>query len=57
MTVRMQYPALPDGQDIEVAELSVPTYERMGWKVVDQPSTDETTAAATSRRRTTKETS
>lgn len=53
----MQYPALPDGQDIEVAELSVPTYERMGWKVVDQPSTDETTAAATSRRRTTKETS
>lgn len=54
--VRMQHTGLPDGQDIEVAEISVATYERMGWTVVGdrQPSTS---AAASGRRRTQKEAS
>lgn len=62
MTVRMQYKGLPDGQEIEVAEISVRTHERMGWKVVgaeppETGSAETDTAEATSRRRTTKESS
>jgi hypothetical protein len=38
-------------QHIEVAEISVTAYERMGWQVVDPPAEDET-AAAKGRRRT-----
>ncbi|MFE9363683.1 hypothetical protein ACFYNN_12880 [Streptomyces sp. NPDC006978] len=54
--VRMQHATLPAGQDIEVAEISVAAYERMGWTVVGgrQPSK---TAAASGRRRTQKENS
>ncbi|MFD5041961.1 hypothetical protein ACFWNI_33465 [Streptomyces sp. NPDC058377] len=53
MAVRMRHASLPEGQDIEVAEISVPSYQRMGWTVVDrQPST---TAEAQGRRRTQKE--
>ncbi len=38
-------------QAIEVEEISVPAYERMGWKVAgDQPAGSET-AAAKGRRR------
>lgn len=56
MGVRMQYSALPTGQDIEVAEASVATYERMGWTVVgDRPSTKTSETEAQSRRRTPKE--
>lgn len=40
-------------QEIEVPEISVPVYERSGWKVVDgRPSeATETTPAAKGRRR------
>lgn len=56
MAVRMQHASLPDGQDIEVAEISVSTYERMGWTVVgDRPPSKTTQAGASSRRRTPKE--
>ncbi|MFH9816140.1 hypothetical protein [Streptomyces sp. NPDC017230] len=46
-----------DGIDetIEVAEISVTTYERSGWKVVDgdqAPALNETKAAAKVRRQT-----
>lgn len=55
MAVRMQHSRLPDGQDIHVADISVPAYERMGWTVVgDRPAT-ETTAGAKGRRQTPKE--
>ncbi|MFS0697756.1 hypothetical protein [Streptomyces nitrosporeus] len=52
--VRMRHAFLPDGQDIEVADISVAQYERMGWTVVGdrQPPAS---AAAPGRRRTTKE--
>lgn len=52
--VRMQHATLPPGQDIEVAEISVPQYERMGWTVAGgrPPSA---AAAASGRRRTTQE--
>ncbi|WP_411090791.1 hypothetical protein [Streptomyces sp. 049-1] len=33
MSVRMRHAGIE--QDIEVAEISVPVYERSGWKVVD----------------------
>lgn len=56
MTVRMQYSGLPGGQDIEVADISVAQYERMGWTVVgDRPATETTTAGAKGRRRSSKE--
>lgn len=56
MAVRMQYKDLPDGQDIEVADISVATYERMGWTVTDdQPPSKTDTTEAKSRRRTPKE--
>ncbi|MFE7752997.1 hypothetical protein [Streptomyces sp. NPDC057428] len=51
MAVRMRHANLPEGQDIEVAEISVPSYQRMGWTVVDQPPS--TTAEAKGHRRTT----
>ncbi|MEV6437237.1 hypothetical protein [Streptomyces anulatus] len=57
MTVRMQHTSLPDGQDINVADISVASYERMGWTVVDNGAAPKTTAAATSRRRTAEENS
>ncbi|WP_281155166.1 hypothetical protein [Streptomyces sp. HYC2] len=48
MSVRMSHDGID--QEIEVAEISVPQYERSGWKVVDgQPGKD--TAAAKGRRR------
>ncbi|MCX4504327.1 hypothetical protein [Streptomyces anulatus] len=57
MAVRMQHSGLPDGQDIDVADISVSAYERMGWTVVgDRPAT-ENTAGATGRRQTPKESS
>ncbi|MGW1546612.1 hypothetical protein [Streptomyces sp. NPDC002346] len=44
--VRMEYAGLPAGQTIEVADASVPAYERMGWVVVgDRPAEDKTAAA------------
>ncbi|MBK3556301.1 hypothetical protein JHN55_07075 [Streptomyces sp. MBT56] len=57
MAVRMQHSGLPDGQDIEVAEISVAAYERMGWTVVDNGAAPKTQAAAKSRRRTEEENS
>lgn len=52
----MQYDDLPDGQDIEVADISVATYQRMGWTVAnDQPPAETDTTEAKSRRRTPKE--
>ncbi|MEU5284122.1 hypothetical protein AB0G97_08895 [Streptomyces sp. NPDC020755] len=55
MTVRMKHSGLPDGQDIDVADISVAAYERMGWTVVgDRPAT-ENTAGAKGRRQTPKE--
>ncbi|WP_409469062.1 hypothetical protein [Streptomyces sp. HC307] len=40
-------------QEIEVPEISVPVYERSGWKVVDDQASEsgEKTAAAKGRRR------
>lgn len=56
MPVRMQHKSLPDGQDIDVADISVAAYERMGWTVVgDRPATETNTAGAKARRRTPKE--
>ncbi|MFJ1581556.1 hypothetical protein [Streptomyces sp. NPDC088182] len=51
--VRMQHNALPDGQDIEVAAVSVYAYERMGWTVVGDrpPSEPETETPADDRGR------
>ncbi|MEV4974448.1 hypothetical protein [Streptomyces scopuliridis] len=44
--VRMQHSALPTGQDIEVADVSVYAYERMGWTVVgDRPPSEPETPA------------
>ncbi|MEU2901350.1 hypothetical protein ABZ771_00405 [Streptomyces globisporus] len=58
MTVRMQHSGLPDGQDINVADISVAAYERMGWTVVDSDAAPKTIpAAAPSRRRTAEENS
>ncbi|MFD5294784.1 hypothetical protein ACFWJU_06210 [Streptomyces mutabilis] len=52
MAVQMQH----DGIDevIEVAEISVPTYERSGWRVVggQTPAANETKAAGNARRQT-----
>jgi hypothetical protein len=50
----MRHATLPDGQDIEVAEISVAQYERMGWTVVGDRRLS-TTAEATGRRRSQKE--
>ncbi|MEU2764255.1 hypothetical protein [Streptomyces sp. NPDC007094] len=50
--VRMRHDGIE--QVIEVAEISVAQYKRMGWQVVgDQPA--ETTTAEAKRRRTPKE--
>ncbi|MGW0131892.1 hypothetical protein [Streptomyces sp. NPDC003299] len=52
MAVRMRHEGVE--QDIEVPEVSVPVYERSGWKVVDDDQaarTEETQAAAKGRRR------
>ncbi|MFB6950178.1 hypothetical protein ACFCXP_11160 [Streptomyces niveus] len=46
MTVSMSHSGLPAGQDIEVPEVSVRAYERMGWTVVGGQVPDETTKAA-----------
>lgn len=48
----MQHATLPAGQDIEVPEISVAQYERMGWTVVGGRPPSEA-AAASGRRRTT----
>ncbi|MEV7871507.1 hypothetical protein AB0P17_36655 [Streptomyces sp. NPDC088124] len=54
--VRMQHSALPEGQDIEVADVSVSAYERMGWTVVgDRPPSEPETPTADGRRQTPKE--
>ncbi|MFF2009171.1 hypothetical protein ACFVWY_08870 [Streptomyces sp. NPDC058195] len=50
--VRMRHAGVE--QEIEVAEISVPQYERSGWQVVDgQPG--RTIAAAQGRRRSSEE--
>ncbi|CAL9302761.1 hypothetical protein [Streptomyces sp. SudanB91_2054] len=56
MAVRMRHDGVE--QEIEVAEISVTTYERSGWKVVDGdqvPATDDAPAAPKTRRRETGE--
>lgn len=58
MAVSMSHSGLPDGQDIEVPEVSVRAYERMGWTVVGGQVPAETTneaAEAKGRRRPPKE--
>ncbi|NEC76483.1 hypothetical protein [Streptomyces rochei] len=56
MAVRMRHEGVE--QEIEVAEISVQTYERSGWKVVDRDlaaDVDDTPAAPKGRRRETGE--
>ncbi|MBU8549792.1 hypothetical protein IMX12_13335 [Streptomyces sp. Babs14] len=56
MAVRMRHDGVE--QEIEVAEISVQTYERSGWKVVDRDlaaDVDDTPAAPKGRRRETGE--
>ncbi|MFE7236088.1 hypothetical protein ACFVAF_36850 [Streptomyces sp. NPDC057596] len=49
MSVRMSHDGVE--QDIEVPEVSVPVYERSGWKVVDGQPRSSNTSAAKGRRR------
>ncbi|MFF1960994.1 hypothetical protein ACFVWX_28970 [Streptomyces sp. NPDC058220] len=51
----MEHASLPEGQDIEVAEASVRTYERMGWTVVDGQTPAESNTPTAGRRRIPKE--
>ncbi|WP_236241163.1 hypothetical protein [Streptomyces sp. CC228A] len=49
----MTHPGLPQEQQIEVDEVSVPHYRAAGWRAVTGDTTDTTTTPTARRRRQT----